>query len=77
MSDASLPAREAAACDAKRSSIALAKCGLAAATELEPDSAPLRASALIATFRCDAPARCGAFADERRSVAGNAGSLAY
>ena len=30
---------------------------------------PLHAGALIATFRCAAPARCGAFADERRIVA--------
>jgi len=28
---------------------------------------------LIATFRCAAPARCGAFADERRIVAGDEG----
>jgi hypothetical protein len=28
---------------------------------------------LIATFRCYAPARCGAFADERRIVAGRRG----
>jgi len=27
---------------------------------------------LIATFRCDAPARCGAFGDERRVVANEA-----
>jgi hypothetical protein len=29
----------------------------------------LHTRVLIATFRCDAPARCGAFADERRVVA--------
>ena len=33
----------------------------------------LFARALIATFRCAAPARCGAFADERRVVVGDAG----
>jgi len=32
--------------------------------------APGRTGVLIATLRCDAPARCGAFADERRVVAG-------
>jgi hypothetical protein len=31
-------------------------------------------SARIATFRCEAPARCGAFADERRIVAGDGGA---
>jgi len=30
----------------------------------------LHASALIATFHCAAPVRCGAFADARRVVAG-------
>ena len=34
---------------------------------------PLHTGALIATFRCAAPARCGAFADERRIVAGDEG----
>ena len=38
--------------------------------------APLRTGALIATFRCAAPARCGAFADERRIVAGDEGGRA-
>ena len=33
--------------------------------------APLRSGALIATLRCDAPACCGAFADEQRIVAGD------
>src|SRR6202034_1462712 len=33
---------------------------------------PLHANALAATFRRDAPARCGAFGDERRIVAGGA-----
>jgi len=32
---------------------------------------------LIATFRCAAPACCGAFADERRVVAGDAGGRVY
>ena len=32
---------------------------------------------LIATFHCDAPARCCAFADEQRIVAGNAGRRVY
>jgi hypothetical protein len=32
--------------------------------------------ALIATFRRAAPARCGAFADERRVVAGDGGDWA-
>jgi len=31
----------------------------------------------IATFHCDAPARCCAFADEQRIVAGNAGRRVY
>ena len=39
--------------------------------------APLHTGALIATFRCDAPARCGAFADERRVVAGDEGGRMY
>jgi hypothetical protein len=36
----------------------------------------LRAGALIATFRCDAPGRCGAFGDARRVVADNVGGRA-
>jgi len=38
--------------------------------------APCRPGFLIATFRCVAPARCGAFADERRIVAGDEGGRA-
>ena len=38
------------------------------------ESARLASTALIATFRCDAPARCGAFANEHRVVAGDEGS---
>ena len=38
--------------------------------------APL-ACALIATFRRNAPVRCGAFADERRIAAGDVGGRAY
>ena len=34
---------------------------------------PFHTGALIATFRCAAPARCGAFAHERRVVAGDEG----
>jgi len=30
-----------------------------------------------ATFRCDAPARCGAFTDERRVVAGDEGGRVW
>jgi hypothetical protein len=37
----------------------------------------LHTGALVAAFRCDAPARCGAFADERRIVAGDNGGRAY
>jgi hypothetical protein len=32
---------------------------------------------LIATFHCDAPARCCAFTDERRIVAGDQGGCVY
>jgi hypothetical protein len=32
---------------------------------------------LIATFHCDAPARCCAFADEWRIVAGDQGGRVY
>ena len=39
--------------------------------------APLRSGVLIATFRCDAPARRGAFPDERRIEAGNEGGRVY
>jgi hypothetical protein len=35
-----------------------------------------RTGVLIATFRCDTPARCGAFADERRIVVGDEGGRA-
>jgi hypothetical protein len=35
--------------------------------------APFHTGALIATFHCAAPARCGAFADARRVVGGEAG----
>jgi hypothetical protein len=37
----------------------------------------LRIGVLIATFRCVAPVRCGAFADERRIVAGEAGGRVW
>jgi hypothetical protein len=40
------------------------------------DDAPRDAGVLIATFRCAAPARCGAFADGRRVVAGDASLVA-
>jgi len=33
----------------------------------------LTTGAFIATFRCDASARCGAFVDERSIVAGDEG----
>jgi len=46
----------------RRSPRALAKLALARI-------APLHAGVRIATFSCAAPARCGAFADERRVVA--------
>jgi hypothetical protein len=36
-------------------------------------TAPLRTALLVATFRCAALARCGAFVDERRIVAGDEG----
>jgi hypothetical protein len=46
------------------------QCGVAAATKAGARrNAPLHTGALIATFRCAGPARCGAFADERRIVA--------
>jgi hypothetical protein len=32
---------------------------------------------LIATFYCDSPANCCAFADQRRIVAGDAGGRVY
>jgi hypothetical protein len=35
--------------------------------------APFRTDVLIATFRCDSPARCGAFADARRIAGGRGG----
>jgi hypothetical protein len=37
--------------------------------------APFHTGALIATFRCDAPPRCGAFVGERRIVVGDEGVL--
>jgi hypothetical protein len=39
--------------------------------------ARLRTRVLTATFRCDAPARCGAFANERRVVAADGGGRGY
>ena len=36
---------------------------------------PLHIGLLIATFRCAAPARCGAFADQRRIVMGDEAAL--
>ena len=38
---------------------------------------PFCTGALIATFRCDAPARCGACADERRVMGGDVGGRVY
>jgi hypothetical protein len=37
---------------------------------------PFHTAAIIATFHRDAPARCGALADERRVVAGDEGQSA-
>jgi hypothetical protein len=39
----------------------------------QPTRGAAELSLLTATFRRDAPARCGAFADERRVVAGDEG----
>jgi len=45
---------------------------------LEPERmTALHTGALVATFRCAAPARCGAFVDERRVAAGDAGGRVY
>ena len=38
---------------------------------------PFRTGVRITTFRCYAPARCHAFADKRRIVAGDEGGRVY
>jgi hypothetical protein len=64
--------------DAKRSSSPAGSATSSTATKLDLERiAPLHASALIATFHRDAPARCGAFGDERRVVVGEKGGRVY
>jgi len=57
-----------------RSSPRALRCGTSAGGTVHEardrmDNRPLHTGALIATFRCAAPAHCGAFADEGRVVA--------